>query len=56
MFISLLGGVSAFGLIGLVIGPLVTAIVIGLLEAYGNPAEIVGAVPAEQPFGERILP
>ena len=34
MFISLLGGVSVFGLLGLVLGPLVTAIVTGLFEAY----------------------
>jgi predicted PurR-regulated permease PerM len=44
MFISLLGGVSVFGLLGLVLGPLVTAIVIGLLEAYTNP-ESAGAGP-----------
>jgi len=43
MFISLLGGVSAFGLLGLVLGPLVTAIVTGLLEAYLSPGEIVRA-------------
>jgi predicted PurR-regulated permease PerM len=44
MFISLLGGVSVFGLLGLVLGPLVTVIVIGLLEAYTNP-ESAGAGP-----------
>jgi predicted PurR-regulated permease PerM len=42
MFISLLGGVSVFGLLGLVLGPLVTAIVTGLFEAYAGPAEIIG--------------
>ena len=42
MFISLLGGVSVFGLLGLVLGPLVTAIVMGLFEAYAGPAEIIG--------------
>lgn len=41
MFVSLLGGVSVFGMLGLVLGPLVTAIVIGLFEAYAGPAEIV---------------
>lgn len=40
MFISLLGGVSTFGLLGLVLGPLVTAIVTGLFEAYAGPPEI----------------
>jgi predicted PurR-regulated permease PerM len=34
VFVSLLGGVSAFGLIGLVLGPVVMATAIGLLEAY----------------------
>jgi predicted PurR-regulated permease PerM len=41
MFLSLLGGVSAFGLLGLVLGPLVTALVIGLFDAYTGPAEII---------------
>ena len=40
MFISLLGGVSVFGLLGL--GPLVTAMVIGLFDAYTAPADIIG--------------
>ena len=34
IFVSLLGGVAAFGLIGLVLGPVVIATAIGLLEAY----------------------
>jgi predicted PurR-regulated permease PerM len=42
MFISLLGGVSVFGLLGIVIGPLVSAIVTGLVEAYAGPAETTG--------------
>jgi predicted PurR-regulated permease PerM len=42
MFLSLLGGVSVFGLLGLVLGPLVAAVVIGLFDAYAGPAEIVG--------------
>ncbi len=41
MFLSLLGGVSAFGLLGLVLGPLVTALVISLFDAYTGPAEII---------------
>jgi predicted PurR-regulated permease PerM len=41
MFISLLGGVSVFGLIGLVLGPLVVAIVSSLFEAYTGSPEIL---------------
>lgn len=46
MFISLLGGVSVFGLIGLVLGPLVVAIVGGLFEAYTGPPEIIESAAA----------
>ena len=42
MFISLLGGVSVFGLLGIVLGPLITALVTGLFEAYTAPGELVG--------------
>lgn len=49
MFISLLGGVSVFGLLGLVLGPLIVALVAGLLDAYAHPVELVAARPgAEQ--------
>jgi predicted PurR-regulated permease PerM len=41
MFISLLGGVSVFGVLGLVLGPLIVAIVGGLFEAYTGPPEII---------------
>lgn len=41
MFISLLGGVSVFGLLGLVLGPLVVALAAGLLEAYASQPEII---------------
>ena len=34
IFISLLGGVSAFGLVGLVLGPVVMATAIGMIKAY----------------------
>jgi predicted PurR-regulated permease PerM len=37
MFVALLGGVAAFGLIGLVFGPVVVAVALALLEAYLNP-------------------
>jgi predicted PurR-regulated permease PerM len=39
VFISLLGGVGAFGLIGLVLGPLVVATVSALLEVYTATTE-----------------
>lgn len=37
VFISLLGGMTVFGLIGLVLGPIVVATAVGLLEAYTAP-------------------
>lgn len=59
MFISLLGGVSVFGLLGLVLGPLVTALVSGLFEAYAAPREIIRPGRSEQALNEqekRIVP
>jgi predicted PurR-regulated permease PerM len=58
MFISLLGGVSLFGLLGIVLGPLVSAIVIGLFEAYTAPGELIsgGAAPREERNGQRVTP
>jgi predicted PurR-regulated permease PerM len=53
MFISLLGGVAVFGLIGLVLGPVMTATASALFEAYAGPAEIVGSRPSDE---ERLLP
>jgi predicted PurR-regulated permease PerM len=47
MFVSLLGGVAAFGLLGLILGPLVVALAAGLLEAYTAEPEIV--LPAAEP-------
>ena len=43
MFVSLLGGVSVFGLLGLVLGPLVVALAAGLLEAYAGTPDIIEA-------------
>jgi predicted PurR-regulated permease PerM len=43
MFVSLLGGVSVFGLLGLVLGPLVVALAAGLLDAYGAQPDIIEA-------------
>ena len=37
VFISLMGGVTAFGFIGIVLGPLVAATVVALLESYTEP-------------------
>jgi predicted PurR-regulated permease PerM len=45
VFISLLGGVAAFGLIGLVLGPLVVATVSALLEVYTTSAGEEGPPP-----------
>jgi predicted PurR-regulated permease PerM len=36
-FVALLGGMSAFGLIGLVFGPVVVAVGMALLNAYIRP-------------------
>jgi predicted PurR-regulated permease PerM len=55
MFISLLGGVSLFGLLGLVLGPLITAIVIALFETYAPPAEIIGASAADDAANHRAV-
>lgn len=57
MFISLLGGVSVFGLLGLVLGPLVTAVVTGLFDAYARPVDLLGTVqPTDlaKPRGEEL--
>jgi predicted PurR-regulated permease PerM len=36
VFISLLGGIAAFGLIGLVVGPIIMATTISFVEAYAT--------------------
>ena len=47
LLISLLGGVSAFGFIGIVLGPVVAAVVTALVESYQlEPEELP---PAEAP-------
>ena len=58
MFVSLLGGVSVFGLLGLILGPLVVALVAGLLEAYAGQPEIIEptAAAADARAGARVLP
>jgi predicted PurR-regulated permease PerM len=56
MFISLLGGVSVFGFLGIVLGPLVSAIVTALFEAYTAPGELISgsATPTEDRNGQRV--
>jgi predicted PurR-regulated permease PerM len=56
MFISLLGGVSVFGFLGIVLGPLVSAIVTGLFEAYTAPGELISGstTPTEDRNGQRV--
>jgi predicted PurR-regulated permease PerM len=34
VFVSLLGGIGAFGFVGLVLGPVIMATAIGMLDAY----------------------
>jgi predicted PurR-regulated permease PerM len=43
LIISLMGGVAAFGFIGIVMGPLVAALLTALVESY--EAETAPAVP-----------
>jgi predicted PurR-regulated permease PerM len=43
IFFSVLGGISVFGLLGLVLGPVVLAITLGLLETFSRRATPVGA-------------
>jgi predicted PurR-regulated permease PerM len=45
VLVSLLGGVSAFGFIGVVLGPLVAAIITALVESYVVPAPESAAAP-----------
>jgi predicted PurR-regulated permease PerM len=49
MFVSLLGGVSVFGLVGLILGPLVVALAAGLLEAYAGEPEIIRPPTSVEP-------
>jgi predicted PurR-regulated permease PerM len=38
IFFSVLGGISVFGLLGIVLGPVVLAITLGLLETFSRRA------------------
>jgi len=55
MFISLLGGVSVFGLLGLVLGPLVIAIVSALFDAYAGPSDVIATTGVDQDTAQRPL-
>lgn len=47
IFVSLLGGLSAFGLLGIVLGPVVVATALGLLDSYVDATpHLVEAPPA----------
>jgi len=51
LVLSLMGGLSAFGFIGIVLGPLVAAVVTGLVESYAplpTVAEAAAAGPSSQ--------
>jgi predicted PurR-regulated permease PerM len=50
VFISLMGGVSAFGFIGIVLGPLVAATVVALLDSYTEPLLEIPLAPAGPPL------
>jgi predicted PurR-regulated permease PerM len=52
LIISLLGGVSAFGFIGIVLGPVVAAVFTALVESYQLPADDEGAAIA--PAGDAL--
>lgn len=44
VFISVLGGIATFGVLGIVLGPIVVATVVGILDVYSGS----GAAPATQ--------
>jgi predicted PurR-regulated permease PerM len=50
MFIGLLGGVAAFGVLGLMLGPVVIATAVGLIEAYAAEAESADLVLPSKPL------
>ncbi len=47
LIISLMGGVSAFGFIGIVLGPLVAALLTALFESYGALPPGAGSAPGD---------
>jgi len=53
VFISLLGGMSAFGLIGLVLGPVIMATAISTINAYAPERREAAAIDDVPPTGDR---
>ncbi|MCY1071341.1 AI-2E family transporter [Nannocystis sp. RBIL2] len=47
IFFAVLGGLQVFGLIGLVLGPVVLAIALSLFEAFRHPGDAAAAPPPE---------
>ena len=55
-FFSILGGLSLFGLVGLILGPLVLAVLIALLEVYSRYFQKPPEICAPQPKASRRRP
>jgi predicted PurR-regulated permease PerM len=53
VFISLLGGIAAFGLIGLVLGPVIMATAISFVEAYATERREVTVIDDLSPESDR---
>ena len=51
VLVSLLGGIAAFGLIGVVVGPVIVATMASLLSAYTAPAADAAPAEDELPLG-----
>jgi predicted PurR-regulated permease PerM len=56
LIISLMGGVSAFGFIGIVLGPLVAALLTALVESYQAVLEPLAAATADGPSAPAETP
>jgi predicted PurR-regulated permease PerM len=56
LIISLMGGVSAFGFIGIVLGPLVAALVTALVESYHGEPAVVAVEAAASAAAESTSP
>ena len=52
VFFSVLGGISVFGLLGIVLGPVVLAITLGLLQTFRAREELTGFDKIETPVNE----
>jgi predicted PurR-regulated permease PerM len=52
LIISLMGGVSAFGFIGIVVGPLVAVLLTAILDSYYSRPEDAAEAPAAPPVAE----